>query len=159
MDKCCCHHPCPPAPIPPEPINFYAQFGTSYDGVSGTNLAFFPIFQEGEGIQLENDTTILLTPGYLYLIDFIFLSTPEADGYMQILPYINGTPRLFYSFFAPAGAERNTSASGSFTTNEAISSEGRLSFQLTYSPGTQNINLTGAVSVTPLVKIDAISAG
>lgn len=152
MDKCCCHNPCPPAPVPPESLNFYAQFGASNNSASGTYLDFFPVFQEGNGIQLENDTTILLAPGYLYLINYLFLATPEANNYMQILPYINGSPRLLYSFFAPAGAERNTSASGSFTTNEAISAEGRLSFRLTYSPGTRNIDLTGAVSVTPLQK-------
>ena len=150
MDKCCCHNPCCPAPVPAEPIDFYAQYGTSYNGASGTYVSFFPVFQEGDGIRLENDTTISLKPGYLYLIDFIFLGTAEADGYMQILPYINGSPRLLYSFFAPAGTERNTSASGSFTTNAAISSEVQLSFRLTYSSITRNIDLSGAVSVTPL---------
>lgn len=148
MNKCRCHIPCHPEP--PEPIDFYAQYGASYNGASGTNLAFFPAFQKGEGIQLENDTTILLTQGYLYLIDYIFLATPEPNGYMQIVPYINGTPRLLYSFFAPAGTERNASASGSFTTNEAISSEAQLSFHLTYSSEAKNIDLSGAVSVTPL---------
>ena len=122
MDKCCCHTPCCPAPVPAEPIDFYAQYGTSYNGASGTYVSFFPVFQEGDGIRLENDTTISLKPGYLYL----------------------------YSFFAPAGTERNTSASGSFTTNEAISSEAQLSFRLTYSSVTRNIDLSGAVSVTPL---------
>ena len=92
MDKCCCHNPCCPAPVPAEPIDFYAQYGTSYNGASGTYVSFFPVFQEGDGIRLENDTTISLKPGYLYLIDFIFLGTAEADGYMQILPYINGSP-------------------------------------------------------------------
>ena len=92
MDKCCCHNPCCPAPVPAEPIDFYAQYGTSYNGASGTYVSFFPVFQEGVGIRLENDTTISLKPGYLYLIDFIFLGTAEADGYMQILPYINGSP-------------------------------------------------------------------
>ncbi|MBS7009400.1 hypothetical protein [Anaerostipes sp.] len=146
----CCHKPCPPEPAPPESINFYAQYGAYSNDAAGTDINFFPVFQEGSEIQLENDTTILLSPGYLYLIDFIFLATPGASGYMQILPFINGTPRLLYSFFAPAGAEKNTSASGSFTTNEALASEARLTFRLSYSSSTGNIDLSGAVSVTPL---------
>lgn len=72
---------------------------------------------------------------------------------MEIIPYINGTPRLLYSFFAPTGAERNTSASAGFTTNEAATSEARLSFRLDYPVTTRNIDISGTVSVTPLMKI------
>lgn len=85
----------------------------------------------GQGIRLEGDSDIMLETGWLYLVDYIFLATPEPQGYMQIVPRINRSLRGLYSFFAPAGTERNASASGSFTTNEAAVSEARLSFHLT----------------------------
>lgn len=72
---------------------------------------------------------------------------------MQILPYLNGTPRLLYSYFAPAGNARNVSASGSFTTNEAAAGDLRLQFDLTYPEEVRNIDISGVVSVTPLQKL------
>ena len=76
---------------------------------------------------------------------------------MQIVPRINGTLQLLYSFLAPAGSgSRNTSAAGSFTTN-AAAEEARLSFSLTYPPEVRNIDISGAISITPLIKISTQS--
>lgn len=146
---------CPPGPDP-EPEgrpDFFAQFGVTSSPASGSSLPLIQLFNVGQGIRLEGDSDIMLEPGWLYLVDYIFLATPEPQGYMQIVPRINGSLRGLYSFFAPAGTERNASASGSFTTNEAAVLEARLSFHLTYPATTRNIDISGAVSVTPLIRI------
>lgn len=147
-----------PLPKPPchpgEAISSYAQYGVQSSPPSGSDLPLSILFQEGDSIRQNGDSEILLAPGYLYLIDYLFLATPEANGYLQIVPRINGSLRLLYSFFAPAnGRERNASASGSFTTNAAATSEASLSFSLTYPNTVRNIDISGAVSVTPLLRI------
>lgn len=159
MKNCNCN-PCDPCkpPIPPcppyEPIDFYAQYGVQSNPPSGSDLLLFVLFQEGNHIHLNGSSEIILAPGYLYLIDYLFLASPEKNGYMQITPVINGNLNLLYSFFAPAnGQERNVSASGSFSTNTALSQEVSLSFRLTYPETVRNIDISGAVSVTPLMKL------
>lgn len=147
--KCPCDNACSQCRLP----NFYAQFGVFSNPESGSYLSFYEIFRRGDGISLENSDTIVLTPGYLYLIDYIFLATPEPGNFMQIIPAINGIFRLQYSFFAPAGSERDTSASGGFTTNEAIVDEARIQMQITYPESVNNIDISGSVSVTPLMRI------
>ncbi len=150
-----CDRPIHPRPCPSrEKIDFYAQYGVLGDPPSGSDLPFLTLFQETDKIHLNGDTEIVLAPGYLYLIDYIFLAVPEANGYMQIVPRINGVLKLLYSFFAPANSqEKVASASGSFTTNAASEAEALLSFHLTYPPTVRNIDISGAVSVTPLLKI------
>lgn len=164
VEECCCQNcePCQPeecgwhpaCPCPtPEALVFGAQYGTTSNPPSGTNLPFYLIFNLGDQITLADDFTIVLPAGYLYLISYLFLSTTEAGGYMEIVPFLNETPRLLYSSFAPAGSARNTSASGSFTTNEAAEGELRLQFRLTYPETVRNIDISGAVSVTPLQRL------
>lgn len=130
----------------------YAQYGVQANPPSKSDLPMAVLFQEGEQISLT-DTEIFLEPGYLYLIDFIFLATPEADSFMQITPKINGMLQLLYSFFAPTGsASRNASASGSFTV-PVTENSASVSFNLTYPDKVRNIDISGAVSVTLLHKI------
>lgn len=152
---CCkpCLMPCDCQPNKENGVNFYAQYGVATNGPSGSLLPYQQIFRQGDQIELEGRDTIVLSRGYLYLIDYIFLATPEANSYMQIVPRIDGSLRSYYAFFAPSGSERNTSASGSFTTNEAANGEIRLSFVLTYPSTVNNIDLTGSVSITPLMRI------
>lgn len=134
--------------------NFYAQFGVQANPPSGSDLPFLTIFQKGNQIRLDSNTDIVLPAGYLYLIDYLFLATPEPNGYFQITPRINGSLQGLYSFFAPANMrERNSSASGSFTTIAASQEDAILSFYLTYPETVRNIDITGAVSVTPLMRI------
>lgn len=147
-----CWHPTCSCPAPEVPA-FSAQYGTTSNPPSGTNLSFYPIFNLGNRIALSDDFTIALPAGYLYLICYLFLSTTEAGGYMEIVPFLNETPRLLYSSFAPAGSARNTSASGSFTTDEAAGGELRLQFRLTYPETVRNIDISGAVSITPLQRL------
>lgn len=135
------------------PPDFYAQYRVLGSPVSGSFLPFSETFRKGDRIFLANEATIVLEPGYLYLISYLFLATPEADSYMEIVPYMNGTPRLLYAFFAPTGSERNTSAAGSFTTAEANQGEVELGFKLTYPAQVQNIDISGSVSITPLRKL------
>lgn len=130
----------------------YAQYSVQSNPPSNSDLPMQVLFQEGDEISLDN-TEILLASGYLYLVDFIFLATPEADSFMQITPKINNSLRLLYSFFAPTGsASRNASASGSFTI-PVTGSNAALSFNLTYPAAVRNIDITGAISVTALHKI------
>lgn len=150
--KCCnssgssCNHE--------NPCRFFAQYSVYANPPSGTDLPMSVVFQEGDQIRLNGDSQIIFAPGFLYLVDYLFLATTEADNYMQITPRINGSLRLLYSFYAPAGSGgRNTSASGSFTTNEAIAQESSLAFYLTFPSAVRNIDISGAISVTPLVKM------
>lgn len=153
MSFCCSPSPKPTCE-PESKCKFFAQYVVSGNPASGTNLPMSPLFQEGNQIRLNENNQILLAPGYLYLVDYIFLAITETDGYMQIVPKINETLRLLYAYFAPAGSlARNASASGSFTTNEAAAQEASLSFGLTYPSTVKNIDITGAISVTPLIKL------
>lgn len=155
-NNCCCDMPkpcrCPhkKSGIP----DFYAQFAVQANPPSDTDLPFFVLFEKGEKIILNTGSEIRLPAGYLYLIDFIFSGTPEPDGYLQITPRINNTLRILYSCFAPANnAARNTSASGSFTTDAAAAEAAVLSFNLVYPETVRNIDISGVVSVTPLMQI------
>lgn len=145
----CCGEPEPSE----EPIDFFAQYGVYSSPPSKSDLPFYTMFEQGDKITLEGDTKIVLPAGYLYLIDYLFLGIPDAGGYFEIVPKINDSLRFSYAFFAAAGNERTVSASGSFTTNEAAAEDVRLSFNLTYPAAVKNIDISGAVSVTPLMKI------
>lgn len=152
--KFCCPNPPEPPCGEDDGRRFFAQFAVQSSPPSGSELPILVYFQEGEQIRLEQDSQIILPPGYLYLINYLFLAIPEADGYMQIIPKINNSLRLLYASYAPAGSVgRNATASGSFTTNEALTQEAMLSFHLTYPPTVRNIDITGAISVTPVIKI------
>lgn len=131
----------------------FAQFAVQTNPPSNTNLDMTILFQEGEQISLKSLTEILLEPSYIYLINFIFLATPEADSFMQITPMVDGTLRPLYSVFAPTGsASRNTSATGSFTI-PVPESFTTISFNLSYPDTVRNIDITGAVSVSALHKL------
>lgn len=141
----CCHKKQQP---------FYAQYRVQENPSSNPYLSFSPVFQEGDGIVQTSPTEILLSAGYLYLIDFLFLATPKVNGFFQVTPRINDTLQLLYSAFAPANAtEQNATASGSFTTNLAASEDATLSFRLSYGTTVQNIDISGAVSITPLIRL------
>lgn len=149
MRKCCCR-----PPVPEKPFHFYAQYRTIFNGDSGSFLPFQEVFRSGNEIRLENSTTILLPTGYLYLINYLMLATPESNSYMELVPYLNGTARTLYTFLAPTGSgSRNASAAGSFTTNEANAGDLRCSIRLTYPETVRNIDLSGSVSITPLMRL------
>lgn len=148
----CC--PYPPAPKPaPEASGFFAQYFTISNPASNSFLPLNEHFNYGDGISLADEYTISLAPGYLYQIDYVFLATPEADSYIEIIPHINGVPRLVYAYFAPSGSARNASAAAGFTTNEAADNPAALAFHISYPQQTRNIDISGAVSVTPLIAV------
>ena len=150
MKFCFCH---PKPDCKPYEIQSYAQYGVQSNQPSNTDLTMQVLFQEGDLISLNNHE-IRLASGYLYLIDYVFLATPDINSYFQITPKINGRLNLLYSFFAPSGsAARNASASGSFTTNAAAAKDAVLGFNLTYPETVRNIDITGAISVTALGRI------
>lgn len=131
--------------------NFFAQYGTVTNPSSGDMISFYESFRQGAQISLEEEKTIILQPGYLYLVNYVFLGTPEPEGYLEIVPHINGQPGLLYSFFSASGNTRNASAAASFTTNAALSEAAMVEFRITYSEITRNINLSGTVSITPII--------
>lgn len=153
MSFFCCHkpNPCEKPSNCPNQIDFYAQYRVFANPPAKSFLPLVEAFRKGEEISLAGSTSIRLMPGYLYLINYLFLATPEPDSYMEIVPHINGTPRTLYAFFAPTGTERNTSAAGSFTTNEAAEEAVELSFRLDYPETVRNIDISGTISVTPLM--------
>lgn len=134
--------------------DFFAQYGVMSSPASGSELPFLQVFNQGNEIRLENSTTIVLPQGYLYLVNYVFLATPEADNYFEVIPYINGVPRLLYAAWGAAGSNsRNASAAGSFTTDEAREGDLFLTIGLTYPVTVRNIDISGSVSVTPLQKL------
>lgn len=136
----------------PDEPSAYAQYGVQANPPSNTDLPMFVLFQEGEKIAL-NSTEISLDEGYLYLINYIFLTTTEINSYMQITPRINDALNLLYSSLSSSGnSVRDTSVSGSFTI--AASDNTTLAFYLTYPETVNNIDISGAVSVTALNKLN-----
>lgn len=130
--------------------SFYAQLGVTANTASGQTLPFYELFGSGDQIRLEGADTIVLAAGYIYLIQYVFLATTEAGSYMQIQPLINGTMRLLYSYYAQSGPYRNLSASAGFSTNEAAEADARLQLRIDYPDKVRNIDISGAVSVTPV---------
>lgn len=132
-------------------LDFFAQYGTVANPISNDMISFYEVFRQGTNISLEEEKTMILQPGYLYLINYVFLGTPEPDGYIQILPHINHQPGLLYSTFSSSANTRNASVAASFTTNAAWNDAAVLEFMLTYSETTRNINISGTVSITPII--------
>lgn len=148
MSRCSCNDCCRPVcPAPKPDTNFYAQFGVNANPASGSNLPFYTVFNLGNGITAE-EGIITLPAGYVYHIDYVFLATPEIGNYFQILPFINNSPGLLYSFLSQAAVYRSSAASGGFLTNQALNQDASLRFVLTYPPETVNIDISGAVSIT-----------
>lgn len=153
--KCCVPECCTPGcgtDTPECERLFCVQYNAYALSQPGNNLFLGEIFQEGEGFRLESDTTVVLREGFIYHVDYILSATPERSGFFQVIPYINNTPGLLYSFYAPADAQnRNASASGSFLLNQALEREARLRFHISYSEETTgSLNILGAVSIHPL---------
>lgn len=128
----------------------YAQYGITASPPSHNYLPYYPVWGAGGLTSLPTDETIQLMPGYVYMISFVFLATPEAGNYYQLLPYLNGSPRLLYSALGNAGSGRTASVSASFLTNEALYDPLDFSLLLTYPDSVRNIDITGAVSIYPV---------
>lgn len=128
----------------------YAQYGVTASPPSNSFLPFYPILGAGGLTSLPADETIRLLPGYAYMITYVFLATPEAGNFYQLLPYLNGSPRLLYSSMGTAGNNRNASTCAAFLTNEALYEPLDFSLSLTYPDGVRNIDISGAVSIYPV---------
>lgn len=154
MSRCTCNERCcPVCPVPMADTRFYAQLGVTANPASGSNLPFFTIFNLGDRITME-EGIITLPAGYIYHIDYLFSATPEIGNYFQILPFINNSPGLLYSFLSQAAVYRSSAASGGFLTGQALNQDASLRFVLTYPPETVNIDISGAVSITPFAAPD-----
>ena len=143
----CCYC-CPP---PLRPFNTaYPQFGASGTGPSRSNVSYLLLSESGGLVRAIAPDLLTLERGYIYQVSYTFLATPEEGQYYQILPFINGQARLLYSTVASACGGRNASASGTFLVTETAEGPAELTLQLTYGPGTNNIDLTGVVVVVPV---------
>ena len=153
MKKCWCekHHKDPQDICCPDS---FAQYGTVGRVPSGSYLSFYEGFREGTDISLEEEQTIILQPGFLYLIDYIFLTTIGPGNRFQVIPYINQQPGLLYSVFSISGNEDTATGAGSFTTNAAWDDVAELRFRVTAGSdaGTVDAGVQGAVSITPLIR-------
>ena len=153
MKKCWCekHHKDPQDICCPDS---FAQYGTVGRVPSGSYLSFYEVFREGTDISLEEEQTIILQPGFLYLIDYIFLATIGPGNRFQVIPYINQQPGLLYSVFSISGNEDTATGAGSFTTNAAWDDAAELRFRVTAGSdaGTVDAGGQGAVSITPLIR-------
>lgn len=153
-----CPPPCPPippCPVPEKGLDFYAQFFMQTNVASESNLPMVEVFHGGEGIYLENPETIVLKPGYVYWIEYLFQITVDPPNDMQIIPGLNGRSRYYYGYLIPPGGSRYASASGGFITNEAIEKEARLTFKTIYPEEVERIDISGTVSVTPVIKVQS----
>lgn len=150
-NRCCPPCPCPPHPLPPVfGINAYAQYVITGSPDSGGYLSFYPQFEEGN-LTFSNNDVIRLSSGFIYLVNYVTQATPEANQYYQLVPYINGQPRLNYSSIGTAAATfRNASAAGSFLVEESSEDDVTLQIQVTYPEATNHIDVSGIFSILPI---------
>lgn len=133
----------------------YAQYGVTSNPPSGNFLPFFELFEAGALTSLSGTDTIVLDSSYIYLISYIFLATVGENNYFQIVPYLNQNAQLLYSSLVSSSSGTiNATAAGSFLTNQASASAAELQFRLTYPPSDRNIDISGAVSITPVAVVE-----
>lgn len=133
----------------------YAQYGVNANPPSGAFLPVFEIFEAGGLTSLQPPNAILLEAGYIYLINYIFLATVGEDNYFEIVPFINQNAQLLYSsLVSSSSGSVNATAAGSFTTNLASASLAELQFSLTYPASGRNIDISGAISITPVAVVE-----
>lgn len=66
-------------------------------------------------IGMENDTNLLLSPGY-YFISYSVSAVLDDAGYMQITPYYSGAPHIEYGAYF----KTSTGASSAYVSNSII---------------------------------------
>ncbi|MBU5627580.1 hypothetical protein KQI82_11730 [Oscillibacter sp. MSJ-2] len=143
----CCY--CCPRPL--RPFNTaYAQFGASSNGPSRSDVSYLLLSESGGLARASAPDVLTFERGYIYQVSYTFLATPEEGQYYQILPFVNGEARLLYSTVASACGGRNASAAGSFLVTETAEGPAELTLRLSYGPLTNNIDLTGVVTVVPV---------
>lgn len=97
-------------------------------------------------ISLEDNTRIILEPGYYY-ISFSVSTILDTAGYMQITPAYNGTPRLDYGIYFKTNTD-SSSAYGSSSIIIYVPSQ--TSFTLTYNSNVSNRSGAATVAVIKL---------
>lgn len=147
---CPLYDPCPPSGICNRAFARYDMIG---NGVSGSYLTYVLSARNGDLARLQNNNTMVLSPGYVYFVGYSLLATPGVNSYIQVLPYINGEPRLFYGTFAPTNSVwSNASLAGSFLVNESAEKECSLQLRILFAENTRNIDATGVFSVFPVAE-------
>lgn len=112
--------------------------------VNGQPIPFITGTEDPTGnITLENNTQIVLLPGY-YHINYSVSTVLDDAGYMQITPSYNGTPHLEYGIYF----KTNTTSSSAYGSNALIIYvPSQTSFTLTYNSNSAG-NRSGAATVT-----------
>lgn len=114
---------------------------------NGSTIPLGTITSDTSGnITLENNTRILLTPGY-YFIAYSVSTILECAGYMQITPAYNGAPRLETGIYFKTGTP-STSAWGANSVILYVPAD--TAFTLTYNSNVANRSGAATVSVIKL---------
>ena len=93
-------------------------------------------------ITLEDNTRIVLEPGYYY-IAYSVSAVLDNAGYMQITPFYNGAAHLEYGIYFKTGTASSSACGSGFM---IISVPSRTNFTLNYNSSVGN--RSGAASIT-----------
>lgn len=161
----CCPCPGPQGPQgepgPQGPQGPQGEPGASSISNSASFFSFEMIFENGRPmpfiigtadtageIRLENDTQIILPPGYYY-VSYSVSAVLDSAGYMQVTPSYNGAPHLEYGVYFRTGAAL-TSACGA---NSIIFyAPSQTDFSLTFNSNSENRSGAASVSVIRINK-------
>lgn len=115
--------------------------------VNGQNIPLIAATNDTTGnIVLEDNTDIVLEPGYYY-ISFSVSTILDNAGYMQITPSYNGTSHLETGIYF----KTNTDLSSAYGSNSIIIYvPSKTSFTLTYNSNSENRSGAATVSVIKL---------
>lgn len=146
--QCPLYNPCPESGICNKA---YARYDITGSGPSGSYFMYSLSAQEGELVRTTDQNTLLLAAGYIYYISYNIIATPELNSFFQTVPYIDGSPRLYYATFSPTNSVwRNASAANGFIVDESGREECTLQLRLTFAENTRNIDASGVLSIFPV---------
>ncbi len=161
----CCSCCCPGEPGPqgpqgePGPQGPQGEPGEPTENIFASFLIFEVRFENGSpiplitgtedvtgNITLENNSQIILEPGYYY-ISYSVSAVLDNAGYMQVTPFYSDTPHLEYGVYFKTGTD-SSSACGSNSFIIYIPSQ--TSFTLNYNSDVSNRSGTANIAVLKL---------
>ncbi|HIX58817.1 MAG TPA: hypothetical protein IAA45_03770 [Candidatus Blautia gallistercoris] len=140
---CCpCCGPQEPQPEPEEDV--FASFVVFEVQFANEQSIFWGVGTEDPtgNITLEDNTRIVLEPGYYY-IAYSVSAVLDNAGYMQITPFYNGAAHLEYGIYFKTGTASSSACGSGFM---IISVPSRTNFTLNYNSSVGN--RSGAASIT-----------
>ena len=135
-------HAVPAAPEPEEDV--FASFVVFEVQFANEQPIFWGVGTEDPtgNITLEDNTRIVLEPGYYY-IAYSVSAVLDNAGYMQITPFYNGAAHLEYGIYFKTGIASSSACGSGFM---IISVPSRTNFTLNYNSSVGN--RSGAASIT-----------